>query len=83
MQVKQGPMTGALDRAPLGVELAVGEVSVIVRTAILDRQQLAVAVEDPDLEVLPLDGARCARRELGNGADVDRVGNMSDRASRS
>jgi hypothetical protein len=42
-----------------------------VRAAVLDREQLATAVEDADLEILPFDQAMVAGRELLDGADVD------------
>ena len=46
------------------VELALGERAVVVGAAVLDREDLAVAVEDPDLEVLPVDDAGLAGRQL-------------------
>src|SRR3954466_741048 len=70
-QIEQRSVAGALDGAVLGVQLSLGEGTLVVRAAILDREQLAVAVEDPDLEVLPLDDARGTGRELGERADVD------------
>src|SRR6188472_1036648 len=48
-QVEEGAVTGALDGAGRGVELALGERPVIVGAAILDRVQRALAVEDADL----------------------------------
>src|SRR4051795_646211 len=75
-------MTRALDRALLGVELAFGEVAFVVRAAVLDRAQLAVAVEDRDLQVLPLDRAELAGRKLGDGADVEGLGHGEMSAER-
>ena len=42
-----------------------------MRTAILDRVNHAGAVEDADLEVLPIDQAHLARVEFICGADFD------------
>src|SRR4051794_11379776 len=54
-QVEARAVARALDRAVLCVELALHELAVIVRAAVLDREQLAVAIEDADLEVVHLD----------------------------
>src|SRR4051794_20973350 len=70
-QIEQRSVTGALDGAVLGIQLPLGERTVVVRAAVLEREQLAVAVEDADLEVLPLDDARGTGRELRERADVD------------
>src|SRR3954451_25103007 len=70
-KVEYGAVARALDRAALLVDLAVQELAVVVRAAILDRQQLALAVEDADLQVLPLDQAVLPGRELFDAADVD------------
>src|SRR3954454_8997574 len=70
-QVEARPMTGALDRAVLVVERALDQLAVVVRAAVLDGEDLAAAVDDADLEVLPLDEALLAGREFVNGADVD------------
>src|SRR3712207_8616275 len=51
------------DRARVLVELTLDEGAVVVRAAVLDREDLAVAVEDADLEVLPLDQAHATRRK--------------------
>ena len=61
----------ALDGAVVLVDLALEQVAVVVRAAVLDGEQLAAAVEDADLEVLPLDEAVLAGRQLLDGADVD------------
>jgi hypothetical protein len=39
--------------------------------AVLDGEDLATAVDDADLEVLPLDETLLAGGQLFNGADVD------------
>src|SRR5689334_22896065 len=81
-QVEQRPVARALDGAVLGIERPLGERAVVVRAAILDREELAVAVEDADLEVLPLDDARGAGRELGELADVDGLRHWGERLHR-
>ena len=53
------------------------ERAVVVGAAVLDREQLAGAVEHADLEVLPLHQAHAAGREVVNGADVDHFGHVS------
>src|SRR6185295_19178869 len=68
-EVEEGAVAGALDRAAGGVELALGERPVVVRAAVLDRVQGAVAVEDADLGAVLLDQAHLAGRELGRRAD--------------
>src|SRR5919199_783047 len=80
VQVEARPVPRALDRAVVLVELALDERAVVVRAAVLDREDLAVAVEDPDLEVLPLDQPHPARRELGDAADVDDLGHPGQRS---
>jgi hypothetical protein len=70
-KIETGAVTRALDRARLLVELALHEVAVIVRAAVLDREQRAAAVEDADLEVVPFDELALARWELVEAADVD------------
>src|SRR6478672_4218828 len=67
-QVEEGAVTGALDRAGRGVELALGERTVVVRAAVLDRVEAAVAVEDPDLGAVVLDQAHGAGPEPGGRA---------------
>src|SRR5918998_3997560 len=52
-QVELRPVPGAFDRAGRLIELPVDELAVVVGAAILDRQELAGAVEHADLEVLP------------------------------
>jgi hypothetical protein len=61
----------ALDRAVLGIELAGDEVAVVVRAAVLDGEELAAAVEDADLEILPLHELALAGGELVHTADFD------------
>src|SRR6476619_6885802 len=51
-EVEHRAVARALDRAGCRIHRAVQELPIVVRAAILDRQQLAVAVEDPDLDVL-------------------------------
>jgi hypothetical protein len=70
-QVEQRAVARALDRALLLVEVALRERSVVVRAAVLDREDLALAVEHADLEVLPFDDALGTGRELFERADVD------------
>src|SRR3954464_13697376 len=72
-QIEQRSVAGALDGAVLGIQLPLGERTIVVRAAVLDGEQLAVAVEDADLEILPLDDARGTGRELRERADVDRL----------
>jgi len=62
----------ALHSTGRGVELALGERAVVVRTAILDRIQRPGAVEDADLDaVRAIDQTHLAGRQLGGGANVD------------
>src|SRR6476646_7278496 len=70
-EVEEGAVARALDRAGGLVELALGERTVVVGAAILDRVQRPVAVEDADLAPVVLDQAHCARRQLGGRADGD------------
>ena len=53
------------------VELALHEVAVVVRAAVLDGEDVATAVEDADLELVPLDELALARGQLLDAADVD------------
>src|SRR6201999_442146 len=71
-QVEPRAVTRALDRALVRVELAVEQLAVVVRAAVLDRVQPAVAVEYADLEVLQLDETLLAGREILYWADVDK-----------
>jgi hypothetical protein len=64
-------VAGALHRTPLLVQLTVEQDAVVVGAAVLDGEQLAGDVEDPDLEVLVLDEAVRAGRQLAQGADGD------------
>src|SRR3954467_3681183 len=70
-QIEERAVARALDGAVLRIDLALGERAVVVRAAVLDGVDLAVAVEDADLEVLPFHDARGAGRELRERADVD------------
>src|SRR3712207_9249259 len=81
-QVEHGPVTWALNRARGRIHDAVEQLAVVVRAAILDREQLALAVEDADLQVLPRDETMLAGRELLDRADVDRFAQKSDSVGR-
>src|SRR5262245_38024312 len=70
-QVEPRPVPRALDHAVLFVELPLHELAVVVRAAVLDREDLTAAVDDADLEVLPRDEALRAGRKLLFWADVD------------
>src|SRR5215204_4902671 len=70
-QVEARAVSGTFDHAVGVVELAFDQLSVVVRAAILDGEDLAAAVDHADLEVLELDQALLARRQLFDGADVD------------
>src|SRR3954471_21397402 len=71
-QIEARAMPGTLDHAVLLVELAVHQLAVVVRAAVLDREDLATAIDDADFEVLVLDQALLARRQLFERADVDK-----------
>src|ERR1700759_4391657 len=60
----------ALERARLRVDLPLDQLAVVVRAAVLDREHRAVAVEDADLEVVGLEQALLAGRQLVERADV-------------
>src|SRR5215207_5717359 len=79
-EVELRPVPGAFDGAIRLVELALDEVAVVVRAAILYREQLAGAVEHADLEILPFDQAHRAGREVVKGADVDQFRHSSPTA---
>src|SRR5918912_2283608 len=70
-QVESRAVPRALDRARGVVELALEQDAVVVRAAVLDGEDLAAAVEDADLEVLPLDEAMLAGTQVLHAADVD------------
>src|SRR3954462_3162066 len=61
-QVEPRPVPRTLDHAVLFIQLALDEFPVVVRAAILDGEDLATAVDDPDLQVLPLDETLLAGR---------------------
>src|ERR1044072_9449637 len=64
--VEQRAMPWALHGTGRGVELPLGERTVVVRAAILDRVALAVGgVEDADLAPVSLDQAHLALRQVG------------------
>src|SRR3954465_8136539 len=70
-QVEQRPVSGALDRAVLGVELTLDQLAVIVRAAVLDGEHGAIAIEDAELELIHLDETLLAGRQFIERADVD------------
>src|SRR3954451_7088782 len=72
-QVEARAVARTLHGALLLVELALGQRAVVVRAPVLDGQQLACAVEDADLEILPLDDPALAGRQLRDRADVDEL----------
>src|SRR3954454_3767346 len=45
-QIEQRSVARAFDRAVVGIQLPLGERTVVVRAAILDGEELAIAVED-------------------------------------
>jgi len=55
----------------LAFTVDVQQVPVVVRAAILAGEQLAVAVDDAELEILPLDENVLAGEQFLEGADVD------------
>src|SRR3954463_3294899 len=69
-QVEARAVPRALDHAVVLVQLTLDQLAVVVRAAILDGEDLATAVDDADLEVLPLDETLLAGRQLFDGADV-------------
>src|SRR3954462_14874486 len=71
LQIESRAVPGALDRALLGVELALHELAVVMRAAVLDREHLAVAVEYADLEIVQLDESLLAGRQILYGTDVE------------
>src|ERR1700712_2890961 len=72
-EVEPGAMARALDPAPLLIQLALQQDPIVMRAAVFDREELATAVDDRDLEVVPFHDAMTARGQLGHGADVDDV----------
>src|SRR3954454_17110885 len=70
LQVESRAVARALDGAILRVQLSLHQLPVVVRAAVLDGVQRAIAVEDADLEVVHLDEALLAGRQLVHGADV-------------
>src|SRR4051812_3413724 len=81
-EVEHRAVARALDRAGLRIHRAVEQLAVVVRATILDGEQLAFAVEDPDLEVLPRDEPVLAGRQLVHGAYVDDLAQKSDSVGR-
>src|SRR5262245_44817685 len=70
-QVETRAVARALVRAIALVELAFHQLAVVMRTAVLDGEDLASAVDDADLEILMFDQALFAWRKVLEGADVD------------
>src|SRR3954454_21052557 len=70
-QIEQGAVARALDGAPLEVDVPLEQQPVVVAAAVLDREDVAIAVDDADLHVLELDDAGGAGGQVGDGADVD------------
>src|SRR5262245_10959257 len=70
-QVEARAVPRALDRAVVLVELAFDELAVVVRAAILDREDLATAVDHADLEILVLEEPLLPGGKLVERADVD------------
>src|ERR1035441_3327003 len=77
-EVEQRAMSGAFHSAGVGVEGSLDERAFIVRAAILDRVHGPCAVEHADLEIVPLDQALTAWRELVQRTDVDQLGHVLD-----
>src|SRR3954453_19828949 len=71
LQVEERAVARALHRAPLEVDVALEQQPVVGAAAVLEGEQVAVGVDDADLEVLDLDDARGAGRQVRDGADVD------------
>jgi hypothetical protein len=61
----------ALDGLRRRVEGTLGKRAVVVRTAVLDRVQVALGVEDADFEAVDVDDPPLARRQLVDPAYVD------------
>src|SRR5687767_5763614 len=76
-QVEQRPVAWAFDGAGVGIERTLGQRPVVVGAAILDREEVAVAVEHADLAAVDVDDARRARRKLRGRADIDCGGGFS------
>src|SRR3954454_1780735 len=70
-QIEARAVARALDHAVLLVELSVHQLAVVMRAAILDREDLAAAVDDADFEVFVLDETLAAGRQRFEGTDVD------------
>src|SRR3954451_7344234 len=68
-QIEPRSVPGTFDHAVVLVELPFDQFAIVVGAAILDGEQLATAVDDADLEVLPRDETLLAGWELFNGAD--------------
>src|SRR3954451_6739054 len=71
-EVEEGAVARALDGAGGDVELALGERAVVMRAAVLDRVEGAVAVEDADLgPIRGIDQLHLSARQFARGADFD------------
>src|SRR5262245_47040639 len=67
-QIEQRSVSGALNGTGRRIELALGQGAGVVRAPILDRQELAGAVEDADLDSVDLDELHGSVGELICGA---------------
>src|SRR3954454_21536473 len=70
-QVEDRAVPRALDHAVLEGEVALHQGALVVRAAVLDGEEVDAAVDDADLEVLPLGTPEPAGRAPGHGTDVD------------
>src|SRR5215207_850179 len=70
-QIEERAVARAFDGALRAIELALGQRTVVVRAAVLDGEQLATAVEHPDLQVLPFHDARGTGGKVRERADLD------------
>src|SRR5688572_28757509 len=66
-KVEDVAVAGALDDAPLAVDGPLEEDPAVMAAAVLDREDLAIAVDDADLEVLPGHDLGRAGGKLGDG----------------
>src|SRR4029079_5633633 len=70
-QVEPRPVTRTFDRAVFFIELTVDEFTVVMRTAILDGEDLAPAVDDADLDIPVPREPLAPGGKLVERADVD------------
>ena len=84
--IEHRAMPRTLHGTGLGIDLTFEQVAVVVRAAVFDGDEVAIAVEHADLEVLPLDEPMLAGQEFLNCADVNhgaQNASISDFSSRS